>query len=392
VKILCVILSHFPLQCELLRKPDINSGPAALVAASGADKLVWDYSPNLSRLACGMPVARALSLYDNLTLINADIPYYEAAFDEVLDALELVSPLVEGAAPGEAYLGMDGLQSIYGTDAAMADAVRRAVPAAFTPRIGIAAGKFPARLAAWHSPPGKCRALGHDLAAFLKDLACDLLPVSLETRARLHEYGLHTLGQVAAMAVGPLQAQFGPEGRRMRELALGRDDAPFIPRLIEETIEESATLPTVTVSLDILLMALEAMLGRAFARLERRGMGVSRVTIWTRSLLGEYREKDVNFKEPAMNAGAALARIRHVLENCPQSGPVEQLGLRVTGLGRRRGKQRSLFTEVRAQDHLMEDVRQLEFRLGGPQVYSVKEVEPWSRIPERRYALTPLNR
>jgi DNA polymerase-4/protein ImuB len=33
----------------------------------------------------------------------------------------------------------------------------------------------------------------------------------------------------------------------------------------------------------------------------------------------------------------------------------------------------------------------LEFRLGGPQLYRIKEVEPWSRIPERRYALIPLS-
>jgi DNA polymerase-4 len=134
------------------------------------------------------------------------------------------------------------------------------------------------------------------------------------------------------------------------------------------------------------------MLARAFVRLEARGRGISRINLWTLSLLREHREKDINFKEPAMNVKTALTRIRHVMESCPQPGPVEQLGIKVTGLGRQKGKQKSLFTEVRAQEHLLEDVRQLEFRLGGPQVYSVKEVEPWSRIPERRYALIPLSR
>ena len=65
--------------------------------------------------------------------------------------------------------------------------------------------------------------------------------------------------------------------------------------------------------------------------------------------------------------------------------------MKITGLGYRRGRQKSLFSEVRARDHLLEDIKQLEFRLGSPQVFKIKEVEPWSRIPERRYALTPLS-
>ena len=65
--------------------------------------------------------------------------------------------------------------------------------------------------------------------------------------------------------------------------------------------------------------------------------------------------------------------------------------MKITGLGHQIGKQRSLFTEVRAQDHLLDDIKQLELRLGSPQVFKIKEVEPWSRIPERRYALAPLS-
>jgi DNA polymerase-4 len=93
-----------------------------------------------------------------------------------------------------------------------------------------------------------------------------------------------------------------------------------------------------------------------------------------------------------MEMKSALARIKRVLEDYPQPGPVEQVGMKITRLGYPQGRQKSLFSKIRAQDHLMEDIRQLELRLGNPQVYQVKEVEPWSRIPERRYALTPTGR
>ena len=188
-----------------------------------------------------------------------------------------------------------------------------------------------------------------------------------------------------------LQAQFGPEGKRIWQLANGQDDTPLLPRSTEEIIEESTALPSATVSLDAILVALEAMLCRAFVKLATRGKGISRITLWTRTWISEYWERSIPFKEPAMNIKTVVSRIKQIMENSPQPGPIEQLGVKITGTARQRGKQGSLFSEVRAQDHLLNDIRRLEFRLGGPQLFRMKEVEPWSRIPERRRALTPLD-
>jgi len=93
-----------------------------------------------------------------------------------------------------------------------------------------------------------------------------------------------------------------------------------------------------------------------------------------------------------MDTGGMLPRLKQVVESFPQPGPVEQVGIKIMRLGYRSGKQRSLFPEIRAQDHLLDDIKELELRLGSPQVYRVKEVEPWSRIPERRFTLAPLSR
>jgi DNA polymerase-4/protein ImuB len=134
------------------------------------------------------------------------------------------------------------------------------------------------------------------------------------------------------------------------------------------------------------------MLVRVFAKIGPRGVGLRSLTLRTRTWNAEAWERTVSFKEPAMDIKSALSRLKRVLEDYPQPGPVEQVGLTVTRLGYPRGRQRSLFNDIRAREHLMHDIRQLESRLGNPQVFTVKEVEPWSRIPERRYALTPTGR
>lgn len=391
MKILCILLPHFPLQCEVSRHPELQDCPVVITTAAGSQKLVLDYAPELKNLQRGMPLQSALSLYGEAVLIRADVPYYWMAFNGILGALKKCSPLVEGSELGDIYIGLDGLHLIYETDDAAVKAVRDAIPPAFEARIGIAEGKFPAMLAAQYSHLGDYLVLEDNLRSFLKDLSCDLLPVSLKSKEKLHEFGLHTLGQIAALDFSPLQAQFGPEGKRLRDLSNGIDDTPLYPCLWEEIIEESTTLSSVTTSLDVMLVSIEAILAHVFIKLETKGMGIRSINLWTRSWLSEHWERNINFKEPAIHTKTALARIKQVMENYPQPGPIEQLGMKITGLCGQHGRQKSIFTEVRAKDHLLDDIKQLEFRLGGPQLYKIKEVEPWSRIPERRYALTPLN-
>jgi DNA polymerase-4 len=392
MRLLCVLLPHFPWRCELRRHPEIAGRPAIVTYTEGSQRLVLGHSPDLEGLQPDMPLQQALARYGDAGLIPADMPLYRSVWGRILDALENISPLVEDAEPGCACIGVDGLQLIYPDDGAIIDAVRGAVPDTFAPRIGIAGNKFLAYLAARRCPPGGHQVLSGDVAPFLKDLPVDALPVTLKSRNRLHDFGLETLGQMAAISPGPLQSQFGPEGKRIRELARGVDATPLYPRFMEESIEESAVLPSVTVSLDAILVAFETLLARLFDGSAFGGRGIRSLALWTRTWNAENWEKTINFKEPAMDVRSAISRIKRLLEDHPQPGPVEQVGLHITALGYPRGRQKNLFSDVRAKEHLAEDIRQLELKLGNPQVYTVKEVEPWSRIPERRYALTPANR
>jgi DNA polymerase-4 len=393
MRILCALLPHFPLMCEVGKNPALEGRLAIVTYTSGSHRLVLDWSPELEGSQRDMPLQQALARHGRVELIQADMPCYRSVFNDLLDKLETISPLVEGTALGCAYMGVDGLHLIYPDDDALLKAIREAIPETFTSQIGIAGNKFLAYLAAHRNLPGGHRILsGDDVVPFLRNLPCDVLPVSLKSRSKLHDFGVHTLGQIAALPTGPLQSQFGPEGKRIWELARGIDDTPLYPRFMERVIDESTALSSVTVSLEAILVAIELLLVRVFANISRNGMGISSLTLWTRTWNLESWEKTIQFKEPAMDMKTTVSRIKHVLEDYPQPGPVEQVGIRVNRLGYPRGQQKSLFSEVRAKAHLIEDIKQLELRLGNPQVYKVKEVEPWSRIPERRYALTPTGR
>lgn len=392
MKIICVLLPHFPWRCEVLKDPAIAGRPAVVTYAAGPQRQVLDFSPGLANLQPDMPLQQALAYHGEVELLQADIPGYRSIFNEILTSLERVSPLVEGAGPGCAYVGGDGLQLIYPDDDALLKATGEAIPETFMFQVGIAGNKFLAYLAARRSPPGGHRVLTVDVGSFLNNLPCDVLPVSLKSKNRLHGFGIHTLAQAAALPPGPVQSQFGPEGLRIWNLARGHDDTPLHPRMMEEAIEESTALASVTVSLEAILVAVEPMLVRVFARIGPLEMGIRSLVLRTRTWNAENWERTIQFKEPSLDIKSTLARIKRTLEDYPQPGPVEQVSLRITRLGYPQGRQKSLFSDIRAKDHLMNDIRQLEFRLGDPQVFTVKEVEPWSRIPERRYALAPTGR
>ena len=392
MKILCLLFSHFPWRCEVLRQPVLKSRSVLLTHTFGSRKLVLDFSPKLEDLQSGIPLQQALAQHGGVELLSADMPYYRTTFNGLLDMLEGISPLVEGAELGCAYIGVDGLRLIYPDDKSLIDAVFSIVPKDFSPQTSIAGNKFLAYLAARRCPPGGRQVLIGDIESFLRDLPCNVLPVSMKSKEKLQHYGLHTLGQLAALPLGPLLSQFGPEGKKIYDLARGYDDTPLYPRMMDEIIEASTALSSVTVSLESILVSLEELLGRVFARISRVGLGVRILTVWTRTWNAEQWERTVRFKEPAMDIKTATRRIKRVMKEYPQPGPVEQIGLSISLLGYPDGRQNSLFREIHSKDQLMEDIHQLELRLGNPQVYRVKEVEPWSRIPERRYVLAPTSR
>jgi len=391
MQVLCVLMPHFPMQCEIQRQPALEGQTAIITCTAGSQRLVLDWSADLKNMQSGMALQQAISLHGGARLLAADMAGYSSSFERVLDALETISPLVEGTELGCAYIGMDGLQLIYDDESTLLDAIRQVVPETFDVRLGIGAGKFPAYLAALYSPPGGSQVLNEDARSFLKDLPCDVLLVSLKSRQRLHDFGLHTLGQVSTLAVGPLQSQFGPEGRRIWELAGGHDATPLYPRNMPDTIEQSTVLPSVTVSAEAILVGVESLLTKVFADSALKGKGVCGLLLWATIWGSGYWERSIKFKEPAMNTRTVLSRIKQVIESHPPPGPVEELGLRITAMGYQTGKQKNLFSEVRAKDHLLDDIKQMELRLGGPQVYKIKEIESWSRIPERRQALVPIS-
>jgi DNA polymerase-4/protein ImuB len=340
-----------------------------------------------------MPLHKAVTSAAGASFIEADDAYYQSQFNGILDALAERSPVVEDAGLGCAYVGLDGLEALYGGDARLVVTLQTAVPGHWRARVGIGSGKFSAYLAAMSAEPERPFKAPPDSRDFLKGFPIEVLPVDFKLKARLHQFALHTLEAIACLPTGALQAQFGPEGKLIWELASGVDIRPLMPRMPEEAVTETVSFPEPVGTLEPILLAAEVLLCRAFLRSEIRGRYFRLALLDGQVYRRATWSQRVTYKEPAGSPRQAMPRIRGCLESGKIPGPLEELSLTLKSLTGESGRQGGLFPDAGKHEQLQGAIRQLDAVLGKPSpIFRVREVEPWSRIPERTHALVPLAR
>jgi len=387
----CVFVPRFRLAVELASGRAPRGRAVVIGEAADGRKAVLDCSPEAEAQGVrpGMPVREALGLCRDAVFLPPDPIRYHEMSEAFLSALAGVSPLVEAGDLGLAYVGVHGLQGHYEDEMALGEALVRAgrEGVGLEASVGIAEGKFPSWAAAAVSAPGEVTAVpaGKE-REFLAPLDVSLLPGSPEALRRLDLYGLGTMADLAALPLGPMQAQFGVEGRRLWELARGVDREPLQPRAPEEVLSERIGFLAPPVSIEALIVAGRQLLSRLHPRLRRRA--ARRLCLRAALSDGRSWERAVTFREATADREQMLFILKSVLRATPPPGAVEELVLELSGLTQEVGKQAGLFVEKgRRRRQLVEAVRQLRARFGQSPLYQVVEVEPWSRIPERRLAL-----
>ena len=231
------------------------------------------------------------------------------------------------------------------------------------------------------------------------------------------------------MTQAQLVDQFGAVGGRIWELANGRDDSPLVPMEYEETVTEQTSLPFASTSLEMLLVATDTLLRRAYARPVMRGRYARQAALECPVFGAGPWEKTVNFKEGVGRWERASFIVRSKLEAEPPEVPVDGLALTLSGFTGESGLQLGMLPDVRENRRvqLMEAEHRLQERAGSrrhgarslrslcgagchpagsgsegegdgnggavklPSLYRVVEVAPWHPAPEMRAVQAPLD-
>jgi protein ImuB len=413
IMVVCVLYPRFELIAALGDRRALLAEPAALAPEAGREQVVGEVSAPAEAFGVvrGMRLGEAMSRCPGLRLVPPDPEGVRSLWHAVLDRLEAIGAAVESDSAGAAFFEADGLHGLHGGDLAgvLAAAARALGPGA---RMGAAPCRFAAHAAALQararrrtsaaggplrgggaaSGPlrGAVVVAGEAARDFLAPLPVALLRTRPELQALpevFERLGIRTLGEVAALPSRAVAERFGHPGLLALDLARGRD-TPLAPRRPPEPVVERLDLPEAA-SGQQLERALELLVARVLARRERRGRALRGLAVSARFVAGGTWRTAITLRQASADPERIRLALGPRLADLP--APAESLALEVEAFGPPAQDQGRLLDEAAAvrRARLGEAVRQARQAAGSEAALKVLDVDPGSRIPERRAVLAP---
>ena len=386
----CLAVPSLALAQTLAEQPELRGRLLALADPAGlrvADATIEAVARGVHP---GMTLREAVALCPRLAVLEQRPARLLRAAEQLVEAAATVSPLIEEVEPGIVFADLRGLESLYPRPGEIEGALLAAAPATLQPRVGVAGERFTTLVAARSAQPGTAlRVPLGESAAFLASRSAELLPLDTEMLRRLRLFGIHTIGEYAALPRHAVQAQFGADGRRAWLAARGQDPEPVRPRpfAVARVIERAQAHPPL-ISHESILLGARQLLRRALRHPRAAGRFVRQVRLWATTAEDQVWEHTHTMREPANDESRLWTAVHSQFEYGDLPGPIAELELELGGLTAETGRQPGLFIDhTRRRVQLEEMVRHLRVRFGHSPMAQVVEVEPWSRLPERRYAL-----
>jgi DNA polymerase-4 len=198
------------------------------VVVGGGVVLAASYEAKACGVRTAMGERQAKRLCPEAIVVRPRMTAYSEASKAVFEVFEDTTPLVEGLSIDEAFLDVRGLERLAGAPVEIAGRLRRRVldEVGLPITVGVARTKFLAKVASAVAKPDGLLCVHPDRElAFLHPLPVERLwGVGRVTAAKLHDRGLRTVGQVAALDEAVLVYLLGQaSGRHLHALAHNRD-------------------------------------------------------------------------------------------------------------------------------------------------------------------------
>ncbi|MET9633379.1 DNA polymerase IV [Lentzea sp. NPDC006480] len=221
-------LDAFYASVEQRDDPSLRGRP---VIVGGGVVLAASYEAKAFGIRTAMGGAKARRLCPHAIVVPPRMSAYSAASKAVFEVFRDTTPLVEGISIDEAFLDVGGLHKIVGAPELIARRLRARVLAnvGLPITVGVARTKFLAKVASGVAKPDGLLVVPADgELQFLHPLPVERLwGVGKVTAAKLHNLGIRTVGEVAALGETDLVLILGKAaGRHLHALAHNRDPRP----------------------------------------------------------------------------------------------------------------------------------------------------------------------
>lgn len=284
--ILHVDLDAFFAAVEQRDRPELRGRPV-IVGGGGPNQRgvvsAASYEARKFGVHSAMPLRTAGRLCPHGVFLPVDGRKYQAVSREVMAILRRFTPLVQPISIDEAFLDVTASRALFGDGEAIAQRIREAIreEVGLTASVGVASTKLVAKIASDLRKPDGLVVVprGHE-GAFLAPLPISRLwGVGEKTAAALRDFGVVTIGDLAALPPDAMARRFGKHGASLVERARGIDPDPVAGGEAAKSIGHEHTFDTDTFDREVIERTLLGMADGVAGRLRSSGLKAGTVTL-----------------------------------------------------------------------------------------------------------------
>ena len=341
--ILHVDLDAFFCAVEQRDKPSLRGRPVVVGGTGGRGVVATaSYEARAFGVRSAMPAGEARRRAPAGTaFLSARFGAYKKSSLAVMGVLRDVSPLVEQVSIDEAYVdltGADGFDLSVAGVRAVAEAITREITAAtggLTASVGAGSSKLVAKIGSDLLKPAGITVVapGSEMDV-LGPLPVGKVPgIGPATQARLTQWGVATIGDLARVAKEDLVSTFGvAHGNSLYRSARADDDRPIVIEREAKSVSAEDTFPTDLTSTVQLATQIELLATRVGHRLRSGAVSGRTITLKVRRYDFSTVTRSATLAQPVDDTKVIAATAKRLLGDVPVDGGVRLLGVGVSGL------------------------------------------------------------
>lgn len=244
--IMHVDMDAFFASVEQLDNPDLRGKPV-IVGGQSCRGVVSTCSYEARRYGVhsAMSMAEARKLCPHGEYVPVRMRRYQEVSKKIMSIFHDFTPLVEQLSIDEAFLDVSGMEKLYHNTEEIGWLIKKRIAAetGLTASVGLAPNKFLAKMASDLQKPDGFTIIRHaEAAKFIADFpVTKIFGIGRMAEQSLLQYGIATIGQLAAAENNVLKKVFGKNADSVHRLAQGIDERPVVTESVPKSIGRETT-------------------------------------------------------------------------------------------------------------------------------------------------------
>lgn len=336
--ILHVDMDAFYASVAVIDDPSLRGLPLIIGGVGGRSVVSSaSYEARKFGVRSAMPVAQAIRLCPDATVLEPNFPRYQEVSLQVREVFQSITPLVEPLSIDEAFLDVRGVRRLWGSPGQIARLIRARVEAevGITCSVGVASTKHVAKIASTMcKPDGLLIVAGAETLDFLAPLSVrSVWGVGPKAAETLESRGIRTIKDLRETPIKVLEHAVGvASATRLSQLARGEDPRKVDTDRVEKSISHEETFAVDVADREVVRAELVRLADKVAARLRKAGWEALGVSIKVRYEDFTTVTRSQTLSEPSAVGKRLGETAQQLFENISRNDRVRLIGVRADKL------------------------------------------------------------